>query len=240
MARPDVRLVLLRPRNAQNLGAVARAMNSCGLSGWCLVQPNPKLLEEADARRLAVHSEDLISQVELVDDLKTAVSDCSWVVGTSMRKVPGLRRVSPRELAAAAMELEGKVALVFGDERSGLTNRDLEHCHALSGIPTDERQPSLNLAQAVMVYCYELRLASLGAQTPKAAKEPPHASDRELSEVEATLRRLLQTAGFLREPERHAVLDLMRPLQRSALTRSEARLWATALRVLEKSRGPPR
>ncbi len=155
------RLVLLRPRNADNLGAIARAMKNFGLTDWVVVSPNPKLLEVPGMNRLAVKAGDLLESVRRVDTLEEAVKDCTWVVGTTMRRIDGRRRLSPNDVAKRAPD--ETLALVFGDERSGLTNEDVAQCHDVSVIPAHEEQPSLNLAQAVLVYAYELWQAGLTA-----------------------------------------------------------------------------
>src|SRR4051812_21469202 len=165
-----VRIVLLRPRNADNLGAIARAMKNFGLTDWVVVSPNPKLLEVPGMNRLAVHAGELLESVRRVDSLAEAVADCSWGGGTTTRRLEGRRRLSPEAVAERA-RAEAKVALVFGDERSGLTNEDLAQCHDLSTIPASEEQPSLNLAQAVLVYAYEL------ARKPAAAAPGPAPAD---------------------------------------------------------------
>jgi tRNA C32,U32 (ribose-2'-O)-methylase TrmJ len=131
------RLVLLRPRNADNLGAIARAMKNFGLSDWVVVSPNPKLLEAPGLNRLAVKSADLVDAVRRVDTLHEAIADCTWVVGTTMRLIEGQRRLTPRELTAEAIERDdAQWALVFGDERNGpgqrrsrLVPRALVHTH---------------------------------------------------------------------------------------------------------------
>src|SRR5258705_12765881 len=86
------RIVLLRPRNADNLGAIARAMKNFALSDWVVVSPNPKLLEVPGMNRLAVHAGELLESVRRVDSLAEAVTDCPWVVGTTMRRIEGRRR----------------------------------------------------------------------------------------------------------------------------------------------------
>jgi tRNA/rRNA methyltransferase len=227
-----IRLVLLRPRNAENLGAVARAMANFGLTDWALVDPNPLLLESDKAKRLAVRSEELLKTVRIAAELSEAIDDCGWVVGTSMRKISGMTRIAPREVAIRSAELDGKLALVFGDERSGLTNAELQRCHDLSAIPTGAQQPSLNLAQAVLVYCYELHLAQLGEKPSRPAA--PLATAGELGELERDLSEVLERGRFLRQPGRHAVRDMMRPLTRAQPTHKEVELWKTALRALGK------
>jgi tRNA/rRNA methyltransferase len=230
-----VRIVLLRPRNPENLGAVARAMKNFGLDDWAIAELGTHDFEPA--RRVAVHAEELLDRPRVVQTLDEAVSDCAWVVGTSSRRVRGKRRLAPADVAreAAARGREGRTAIVFGDEQSGLTNAEVDRCHDLSVIPTGDAQPSLNLAQAVVVYAYEVRLAtraSVAARTPAAP--PQGATDADLGRIEASVREALRAARFLTGPERHAVRDLVATLRRARLTRREARLWTAALRTLAR------
>ena len=233
LGAPPVRIVLLRPRNPENLGAVARAMRNFGLEDWAIAELGTH--DFATARRVAVHAEELLDRPRLVRTLDEAVADCVWVVGTSSRAVRGKRRLGPADVARAAVEraAQGRTALVFGDERSGLTNEEVRRCHDLSAIPTGADQPSLNLAQAVVVYAYELRRAALATPPPATGGG---ASDAELAEVEGALREALRARGFLRGPERHAVRDLSAALRRARLSRREARLWLAALRTLGRDR----
>jgi TrmH family RNA methyltransferase len=239
--RPPIRLVLLRPRNAENLGAAARAMKNCGLSEWTWVRPEAEDLEPA--WRLAVHAEDVLEAAGRADSLEEAVADCVWVVGTSSRKVEGKRRLSPRSVAEELVQraAQGPVALVFGDERSGLTNAEVERCHDLSSVPTAPEQPSINLAQAVLLYAYEVRMALLTASPHAPAPLPVAATDAELSQVEQALADALVAGGFLVDTHirgRTALRDLFAPLRRSRLSRREARLWLAALHTLAKRLAP--
>lgn len=229
-----VRLVLLRPRNADNLGAIARAMKNFGLSDWVVVSPNPRLLEVPGLNRLAVKSGELLETVRQEASLEAAVADCHWVVGTTMRRIEGRQRLSPREVAAEAHARGGKLALVFGDERSGLTNEDLARCHALSFIPTSDAQPSLNLAQAVVLYAWELFAA---AMPPGAAPPPAPADDAGVQGLRAELAAALRASGFLQGGGRGAVEDLLAPLLRGRLSRKEVELWRAALRSVGKALG---
>ena len=230
------RLVLLRPRNADNLGAIARAMKNFGLTDWVVVSPNPQLLEAPGMHRLAVKSGELLETVRRVETLAEAVADCTWVVGTTMRQVDGRRRLVPQEVAKEAVDRGEKFALVFGDERSGLTNEDLAQCHALSLIPTADEQPSLNLSQAVVVYAHALftaereRLAA-GRAVPSAAL----ADDAALRALKATLGEALSAAGFLQDDGRSALDELITSLQRAHPTRREAGLWMAALKSCAKA-----
>ena len=120
------------------------------------------------------------------------------------------------------------MALVFGDEVSGLTNADLLACHDVSCIPASLSQPSYNLAQSVVIYAYELLLASGASIAPV---EEERATESELQQIERALRELMAESGFA-DPDRprHGVRDLAQTLRRSGLTPSEARLWLAALR----------
>lgn len=226
------RLVLLRPRNADNLGAIARVMKNFGLADWVVVSPNPKLLEVPGLNRLAVKAGELLESVRRIDTLEEAVADCSFVVGTTMRLIEGRRRHTPRELAAEVVDRDdAQWALVFGDERNGLTQDDVQQCHALSFIPSSDAQPSLNLAQAVGVYAYELAMAS---RSTKAAPTRALADDATLRTVRTTLDEVLRSSGFLQHDDRHAVDDLTATLVRSRLSKKEAGLWIAALKSIAK------
>jgi tRNA/rRNA methyltransferase len=232
MSDLPVRIVLLRPRNPENLGAAARAMKNFGVADWAIAALGTH--DFAAARRVAVHAEDLLDRPRLVATLDEAVADCAWVVGTSSRAVRGKRRLPPDAVAREALARagEGRTAIVFGDERSGLTNEEVRRCHDLSAIPTADAQPSVNLAQAVLLYCYELRRAALAAAPTTGGPPPAGATDAELEHVQEALRQALRAARFLAGPERHAVHDLAATLRRARLSRREARLWLAALATL--------
>lgn len=227
-AAPPVRLVLLGPRNAENIGAIARAMKNFGLDDWALVAP--RVDDLAPARRLAVHAGDLLGSARRCATLEEAVSDCAWVVGTTPRRVPGRRHLGPAELAREAVaRAPARTALVFGDERSGLSNADALRCHDLSAIPAEAAQPSLNLAQAALLYCWSLREAALAAAPRAPAPRATPATDADVARVEERLREVLRAGRFLAGPERHAVRDLADTLRRARLSAREARLWTAAL-----------
>ena len=121
-----MRIVLLRPRNPENLGAVARAMKNFGLADWAIAELGTH--DFATARRVAVHAEDLLDRPRLVRTLDEAVADCAWVVGTSSRKRPGEAAAvagGARARGARRARRQGRTAIVFGDERSGLTNEEV-------------------------------------------------------------------------------------------------------------------
>jgi tRNA/rRNA methyltransferase len=225
-----VRIVLVRPRNPENLGAVARAMRNFELHDWAIVSLGTH--DFAAARRVAVHAEELLDRPRLVATLDEAVADCAWVVGTSARAARGRRRLLPEEVAReAAARAPGITAVVFGEERSGLDAATLARCHDLSVAPTGPGQPSLNLAQAVLLYAYEARRA---AGLPPRGAAGALATDAELLRLEEALRALLRAGRFLAERERHALRDLAAVLRRGRPSPREARLWETALRAVQR------
>lgn len=211
-------------------------MKNFGLSDWAWVEPFAG--DNAESRRLAVHATDLLSSARIVPTLEEAVSDCVWVVGTTSRRVRKREGIPPRELASRAGErsLTGPVALVFGDERNGLTQKELSLCHDLSSIPTSDEQPSLNLAQAVLLYAYELALVGRQRKTVGTRPSPPGATEAELQRLRHDLDLLLNQAGFLKDAGRHGVQDLFAPWIRAPITARETRLWWTALQLLLRGR----
>lgn len=227
----SLRIVLLRPRNADNLGAIARAMKNFGLTDWVVVSPNPKLLEAPGMHRLAVKAGDLLEEVRRVDTLEDAVADCHWVVGTTMRRIEGQRRLTARDFATQAREGGRKVALIFGDERSGMTNDDLRQCHALSFIPSHDEQPSLNLAQAVLTYAYEWSTAV----APEPPPGPALADDAALRQLERMMSETLSASGFLRGGDHSGTAPLLSALVRGKVTRHEVNLWSAAFGSLRKA-----
>ena len=122
---------------------------------------------------------------------------------------------------------------MFGGEESGLANDDLIRCHDISTISAGLEQPSLNLAQAVLVYGYELYQQ---ASAPSGTKADSRAKEEEIGRLEAAMREVLGASGFA-DPDRprHGVLDLVQPLRRAGLTPEEARLWHAALRTILKA-----
>jgi len=229
-----VRFVVVHPRTPENLGAAARALKNFGQAEWTWVRP-PWAPDDPRARTLAVGAEDLLARARLAPSLEEAVADCTWVVGTSGRTRLRPPPMDPEAFAAEAARRPGRVALVFGDERTGLGREDLARCHALSRIPADAGQPSLNLAQAVCVYAY-----ALSRQPGRAVRAAPRpGTDADLRRLEGVLEDLLRSLRFIR-PGRPGVGPLVAPWRRSGLTRMEIRLWESAFRTLARSLTSPR
>jgi len=187
--------VLVRPSRPANVAAACRAMKNMGLRALWLVGTRPELGDEA-GRALAYGAWDVLDGARRADSLLEAVSTSVAVVGTT--GLPVAEAWSPRRLAAEAGALAGagSLSLVFGPEATGLTSAERSLCHRLVRIPTDEAQPSLNLAQAVLLLAYELRLAFLATQQA-APDEDARASAGEVEQAIGELREALLEIGYL-------------------------------------------
>lgn len=236
-----IRIVLVEPSHPGNVGAAARAMKTMGLSDLALVAP--RRFPDADATALASGAADILAATEVYAGLDAAVADCTLVLGTSARP----RRLSwPLSDARTAAERVARVgvgeraALVFGRERTGLTNHELERCHGLIQIPSNPEYSSLNLAAAVQVLCYELRMAVGATQndpvTPTPAEAPP-AKASEMESFYAHLEAVLLATGFL-DPTAPKLLmrRLRRLFQRARPDRNEVNILRGILTSVDRQR----
>ncbi|MGQ9689389.1 MAG: RNA methyltransferase [Desulfobaccales bacterium] len=217
-----VAIVLFRPRMPENIGAVARAACNMGISRLLVVEPAN--LDQERMRMMATGAAAHILQGMTVwDNLAAALAPFQYVVGTTAR-LGGIRQevYSPREMAARLIDLSrhNDIALLFGPENYGLTNQELPWCHALVTIPTAECS-SLNLAQAVMVLAYELRMA----RTDRPRFEPRRANVRELETMYAMLQETLVKINFIshQHPE-HWMLNVRRLFNRHGLRARETQV----------------
>ncbi|TFH86986.1 tRNA (cytosine(32)/uridine(32)-2'-O)-methyltransferase TrmJ [Billgrantia azerbaijanica] len=199
-----IRIVLIGTSHPGNIGATARAMHNMGLSDLALVAPRCEPLT-ADSISRASGADHLVHAARMHDSLDAAVADCTLAVGASARsRTLPWPMIAPRELGARLpaelADAEGRVALVFGREDSGLSNAELQRCHAHVHIPTNPDFSSLNLAAAVQVLAYECRLAwQAQRETPDGTDEgtgQPLASHAELEHYFAHLERTLIAIGF--------------------------------------------
>ena len=232
MRLANLRIVIVRPQYSGNVGAVARAMRNMGVGDLALV--NPARWSRPEAETMAVHARDLLETMQVHTSLRAALADCGLVVGTTCR--PGLYRDdarTPRSFAPAlvAAAVENKVALVFGPEDSGLSNDDLRCCHRLIAIPTDPAYSSLNVAQAVLLCCYEAFLAAQEC-LPPASRLLAVAEQQEL--MYEKLKRALLQIGFLHgdNPE-HIMFALRRILGRAGLEERDVRILLGMARQIE-------
>lgn len=176
--RDRVRFVLVRTTHPGNIGAAARAMKNMGLKRLYLVRPEH--FPDAEVTARAAGANDLLANAVVVETLEQALVNCRLVIGTSARsRTLPWPMLSPRQCAEKiALETgEDEVAIVFGQERSGLSNEELADCHYHVQIPTDPNYSSLNLAQAVQVLAYELRTIVIGEYNEPARTEKRATAD---------------------------------------------------------------
>lgn len=219
----NIGIVLVEPQIPENIGSVARAMFNMGIRNLSLITPKncdlSRVLKTATGPSIEV-----IEQMEVFDDLMPAIGPYAHVVGTTARigsHRPAQR--GPRQLALDLIPLsrENRVAILFGPEDRGLSNEHLRYCHTIANIPTADFS-SLNLAQAVMIFCYEIFLAS---QTQGVKAEPRLANTFELEGMYGHLRDVLEKIGFLdpQNPE-HWMLNVRRFLSRYPLRAREVKV----------------
>lgn len=234
----SIRIVLVGTTHPGNIGAVARAMKNMGLHDLALVSPRYFPHDDASAR--ASGAEDILGNARVVDSLDAAIADCCYVAGASARsRTIGWPSMPPRECAARLVveSAHGNVAVVFGPEKSGLTNEDLDRCHTLLTIPTDPGFSSLNLAMAVQVMTYELRLAFQDEVDDEPAREAPLATAQELENFYVHLEQVLTDSGFL-DPDnpRHLMRRLRRLFSRALPDRNEVNILRGVLGALDPQR----
>jgi TrmH family RNA methyltransferase len=202
-----VDVVLVRAARPVNVAAACRAMKNMGLGGLRMVDP-PAGLDRPEVRGVAYGAWDVLDAARAFPTLWEAVADSSFVVGTTGR--PHAQAWTPRRLAeeGGLRAGDGRVSLVFGPEASGLRTDELELCPVHVHIPTDGAQPSLNLAQAVLLLAYEIRLSA----APAVAADEPRASAGELEGALQDLRSALLEVGFLNPANPEAILAELRAL----------------------------
>ncbi len=201
-------IVLVRPRDPNNIGAAARAMANFGLSELRVVEPYLPTWQIAVS---AVGAQDILQNAKLFSSLPQALADCQLSIATTALKNRQLNEqiVALPQLPQWLTEHHAdKIALVFGNEKTGLSNEDIELCTAAMHIPTTAKQPSVNLAQAVILTCYEL--ARAGADTrPKGPKSPTF---EQTERVIDSLEHLMTVANFKQDFSREQRQILVRTL----------------------------
>lgn len=233
----STRIVLVGTTHPGNIGAVARAMKNMGLADLALVDPRYFPDKEATAR--ASGAEDLLENATVVDTLAEAIADCVYVAGASARsRAINWPCLDARDCAARLLDQgrKGPVAAVFGPEKSGLSNSDLDHCDTLLTIPTNPDFSSLNLAMAVQVVTYELRLAQ-AVKLPEYEADAPVATSREMENFYEHLERVLTALQFL-DPHnpRHLMRRLRRLFIRARPDQNEVNILRGILSATERAR----
>jgi len=246
----NILVVLDRPQSADNLGAVARVLKNFGLARLAVVAPpswagpprsgGPGTAREdvlARARRLARKAGDVLDAATICGDLRAALVGSTWTCGTTSREVVGRPRLDPAELGreVARRSAAGRVAIVFGQERRGLSDAELALCHAVCAIPTSPAYDSMNLAQAAAVLTWEVASAGAAAGPAPAIAPVDPARHETLEALWDRARALLAAAGYLNPQNPEQVLaELKRLLARAEPTQREAELCVAAARALER------
>jgi tRNA (cytidine32/uridine32-2'-O)-methyltransferase len=239
----NIRIVLVNTSHPGNIGAAARAMKTMGLSELYLVAP--KVFPHVNADEMASSALDVLGQAKIVETMEQAIADCSLVVGTSARSrsIPW-PMLSPREFAEKAAlqprdpKAGSKIAVVFGREQSGLTNEELQCCHFHIQIPSNPAYSSLNIAAAVQVIAYELRVASeVDSLVVSASHEDEYVSANDMHGFYEHLEKTLVQIDFL-DPKvpRQLMPRLQRLFNRLRLERMELNILRGILTAISKSK----
>ncbi|WP_233848535.1 RNA methyltransferase [Paraburkholderia sp. HD33-4] len=241
----STRFVLVEPSHPGNVGAAARALKTMGFSRLVLVSPRvPNVQNDPEAIAMASGADDVLASVHVVPSLADALTGVHWSIALTARlREYGPPQWTPRAAAAAAHgeATHGEIALVFGNERTGLSNEDVERCSAIAHIPANPAYSSLNLAQAVQVLAYELRTAYLGAdettdggpaaaatgaaQAESASTRAQMAASDEIESMFAHLESALVALEFLDPANPKKLMSRLRRLfARSGLEREEVNI----------------
>lgn len=250
-ARDYVRIVMVETTHSGNIGAVARAMKNMGLGNLWLVNPSSFPDETSYARSSG--ASDVLDHAQVVATLDEAIADCVLVMGTSARgRTIPWPVMSPPDAARKVGEYHGKgqVALVFGRESSGLTNDELQRCQVHVHIPTNPDYSSLNVAMAVQVMCYEIRMEYLrglenASENPQLRSiagpddegwDMPPATLAELEGFFAHLETTLKEIRFHRQDKSRQLMTRLRRLfQRTQLDQIEVNILRGVLTAVQKS-----
>lgn len=239
-----VRIVLSRTSHPGNIGAAARAMKTMGLSRLVLVNPRSFPDDEATAR--AAGADDVLASARVCQTLDDALADTIFACAVSARiRHLGPPAIDARAAASEILEMTGtgEVALLFGNETSGLSNVEVQRCARMTFIPANPEYSSLNLASAVQLLGYELRLAAFAGDPPRAERAVPFASPRataqEVEGFQAHLERVMIGTGFL-DPRRPGQLlpKLRRLFARAGLERDEVNILRGLFDAVERRTTP--
>ncbi|AKO45764.1 tRNA (cytosine(32)/uridine(32)-2'-O)-methyltransferase TrmJ [[Haemophilus] ducreyi] len=235
----QIQIILVETSLSANIGSAARAMKTMGLSNLRLVRPKNPLDEQATA--LAAGAKNILDNAQIFNTFDAAIADCQLIIGTSAR----LRHlqstlVEPRECGKLIINNtnQHKIALIFGRERIGLTNEELLKCHYHLNVPTNPEYESLNLAMAVQLACYEIRMAWLELQKKPIiqplTEEKNYPTAATMAHFFDHTERLYKELGFIRNDA--VILKLRRLYQRAKLEENELNLLRGMLTAVEKHR----
>lgn len=236
----QVRIVLSHPSHPGNIGSVARAMKTMGLQHLVLI--NPKRFPDPEAVALACGADDILAQARICGSMQEALAGTHFAMAlTARRREFGLpesdaRRGAERAIAEAQVH---PVALVFGTEMSGLSNEEVQQCSHLVHIPANPAYSSLNLAQAVQLLCYELRMAAGASLGPSPYRPPPRADLDEVAKMFEHMERVLIDLQFLNPKVPKRLMPRLRRLfGRAELEREEVSILRGILQAISQGLPP--
>ncbi|WP_310489949.1 RNA methyltransferase [Chamaesiphon sp. VAR_69_metabat_338] len=232
-----IRIVLVEPAGALNVGSIARVMKNMGLTQLAIVNPQCEVLGE-EATRMAVHAIDLLAAARIVPDLPTALAGCTRVIATTARdRAIPTQLETPRQALPWLVESAEPTALIFGREDSGLTNAELNYATRYIRIPVGSEYSSLNLAQAVGVCAYELQMCVTNPNDNLLTNLTPTSTPTDIAPVEVVegyyqqLESLLLDIGYLLPHTAANRMEKIRRLyNRSQLSPNEVALLRGILR----------
>lgn len=221
----NIRIVLVETTHPGNIGAAARAMKTMNLTELYLVKPHPTF-PNADSTARAAGADDILVKAKICDSLDQALADCHLIIGTSARhRRLSIPLLNPHQCGELAIEKANphKVAIVFGREHAGLTNEELNRCHYHVHIPSNNDFSSLNLAAAVQIISYEIKVNSLTTQKASTTVETTDfATDHEVQLFYKNLQQTLMKIDFLKtESPRKLMPRLQRLFNRVNLEKME-------------------
>lgn len=221
-----IRIVLCQTSHPGNIGSTARAMKTMGLSRLYLV--NPKFFPDAQAKSLAVNASDVLDTAIVTNSLEEAIADCQLVIGVSGKERSLSQQVmTVREAALEVKKIahQQQVALVFGTEMSGLSNAEADRCQILATIPANPEYTSLNLAQAVQIMCYEMRMAFTNGTLHYDEKPVELASQEDLERFYIHMQEVLEHIGYINPRAPKKLFERLRRLYaRTRLEKEEVNL----------------
>ncbi|MGO9512052.1 MAG: RNA methyltransferase [Steroidobacteraceae bacterium] len=231
-----VRIVLIDSSHPGNIGSVARAMKNMALHELVLVRP--RAFPHAEANALAAGADDILSSARIVGTVAEAIGDCGFIAGTTSRpRSYYWEFTTPRDVAGriAALGEENRAALLFGSERYGLANDDLQYCNVLVRIPANPDYCSLNLAMSVQLLAYEIFMASEQPQS-RVQLELPLAPSSDVEHFYTHLHQVLDEIDF-GDRTGHLMERLRRLFNRAQLDRNELNIMRGILSAVQGRRG---
>ncbi len=252
---PNLRVVLVETAGARNLGSVARVMKNFGLQDLWLVNPLCDRYSD-EAKHMAVHAPEILANATVVESLPVAIADCQRAIATAGRIDQGEMPVIDTTTAIAwlsQIQETANVAIVFGAEDRGLSNTEIQHCQQVMRIPVDPEYPSLNLAQAVGICCYEWQMQTNIPRSSKLSRQLTSQIDQDLlkstpidlatrTELEAYYQQLetvLLKIGYIYPHTAFHRLQKFRQIgDRANLTSSEVRMLRGVLRQVDWAIAP--